>query len=106
MKFLVGYFTARPGQRDILLEKAAVQAAGTRAEPGCLYFEMVPLPDRPDDILLAECFVDAEAHRLHSETPHQKWFQGELRKYASRVDIYIITDDDPQHVQLTFEPPA
>jgi quinol monooxygenase YgiN len=74
--------------------------------PAACIFEMVPLPDRPDDILLAECVVDAEAHRLHVETPHQKWFQGGLRKYASKVDIHIIADDDPQRVRLTFEPPA
>jgi quinol monooxygenase YgiN len=56
MKIIVGYFTTKPGQRDAYLAAAQNHLERSRLDPDCLYIELVPMPDHPDRILLAEAF--------------------------------------------------
>ena len=54
MKLIVGFFTTRPGRRADYLAAARDHLEQSRLEPECLYIELVPMPDHPDRILLAE----------------------------------------------------
>ena len=51
---------------------------GTRAEPGCLWFEWSQSLDDPADFVLVEAFVDAEAGAAHVSSDHFKRAQQEL----------------------------
>ncbi len=49
MKFFVGTMTAKPGKRDEFLVLIRAHAVNTRREPGCVYFEVEPMLDRPNE---------------------------------------------------------
>lgn len=72
MKIIVGVFTAKPGCRDAYLAAAQDHITQSRLEPQCLYFNLVPIPDHPDKMLLAEAFTSEEAHRRHEDTDHMR----------------------------------
>ncbi len=88
MKLIVGHFYARPGQRQNYLDAARHHMEESRKEPGCLFFEFVPLPDHPDGMLLAEGFVSEEVHRLHESTEHMRALWAVGPDLLDRVDIH------------------
>ena len=103
MKFIVGYFTARPGMRDAFLAAAREHIRMTRLEPGCRYFELVPVPDHPDRLLLAEAFESEEAHRLHERSDHMRGLAKVIPDLLSHVMIDSIVTDDAQHIEERFD---
>lgn len=72
MKLIVGVFTTKPGRRDEYLRAAQYHLEQSRLDPECLYIELVPMPQHPDKILLAEAFTSEEAHRRHEDTDHMR----------------------------------
>lgn len=56
----------------------------TRAEPGCLTFEVNPRAGDPSTFEVSECFVDREAFEAHQRrTRASEWFQ--LTRHIKRV---------------------
>ena len=72
MKLIIGTFTAKPGRGDDYLAVARDHLEQSRLEPECLYIELVPMPDHPDRMLLAEAFTSEAAHRRHTDTDHMR----------------------------------
>jgi len=72
MKIIVGFFTTKTGKRAEYLEAARDHLQKSRLDPDCLYIELVPMPDDPGRILLAEAFTSEEAHRRHEDTDHMR----------------------------------
>ena len=64
-KYIVGWLTFPPGNRDRFMALVPAYVAACRAEPGCLFFEMNPSVSDPDVITLAECFTSEAAHQAH-----------------------------------------
>ncbi|MBL3550762.1 putative quinol monooxygenase [Rhodovulum sulfidophilum] len=62
---VTGWIEATPERLDALRAAAAEHVRLTRAEPGCLRFEMREDPDRPGRFLLDEEFTDAAAFAAH-----------------------------------------
>lgn len=77
-KYIVGWLTFPPGARAGFLDMARAYVAHCRTEPGCLFFEMTPSETDPEVVVIAECFIDAEAHRTHLSTPEFAAFWSEL----------------------------
>jgi quinol monooxygenase YgiN len=50
-----------------LIEKDAV---GSRAEPGCIRFDVHQSQDDPNKFFFYEVYVDADAVAFHKEQPH------------------------------------
>ena len=103
MKFIVGYFTAKPGKRDAFLAAAQEHIRMTRLEPDCRYFELVPVPDHPDRLLLAEAFASEEAHRLHEQSDHMRGLANVMPDLLSHVTIDSIVTDDVRHIEERFD---
>lgn len=82
-KYILGWLTLAPGTREAFLASLDTYIAATRAEEGCLFFEMSPSRDDPDVVLLMECFADEAAHELHSKTDHQEWMRASLKRYMT-----------------------
>lgn len=80
-KYILGWISIVAGKREEFFAAIDHFVAETRAEPGCIFFEMSPGRDDPDLVLLMECFTDEAAHKVHSETPHQEWMRGHLKRY-------------------------
>ncbi|MBB4007095.1 putative quinol monooxygenase [Allorhizobium taibaishanense] len=62
----------------------------TRAEPGCLSFQVTPCPDVPGRFLVAESFADQTSFEAHqARTKASAWFaatQGIARDYQIRTE--------------------
>lgn len=87
MKLIVGHFYAKPGRRQDYLDAARHHLEESRKEPGCLFFDLVPMPDHPDGILLAEGFVSEAAHRQHEDTDRMRALWAVGPTLLTRVDI-------------------
>jgi len=79
MKFIIGWITCKPGTRDGFLERVQPMVEATRAEPGCVFFELNPKMGSADVAVLTECFRDDAAHVEHQTLPHFAPLIAELR---------------------------
>ena len=89
MKLIVGMFTAKPGCRDAYLAAARHHLEQSRRDPECLYIELVPMPDHPDRMLLAEAFTSEAAHRRHEDTDHMR----ALWKVGPELLAHVVIDN-------------
>ena len=103
MKLIVGTFTAKPGRRDAYLAAARDHLEQSRLEPECLYIELVPMPDHPDKLLLAEAFTSEAAHRRHEDTDHMRALWKVGPELLSHVVIDSVVTDDVQHIDERFD---
>ena len=92
-KYILGWMTIAPGERERFLTEAQWMAEATRAEDGCRFFELNPSFAIPDLVLLMECFDDEAAHGLHSKTPHQIWMNDHMKRYVVTAHIEIVYSD-------------
>jgi quinol monooxygenase YgiN len=102
MKLIVGTFTTKPGKREEYLAAARDHLKQSRLEPECLYVELVPMPDHPDKILLAEAFTSEEAHRRHEDTDHMRDLWAVGPKLLAHVVIDNVISASVEHIDETF----
>jgi len=67
---LAALFTARPGCGAALEAEAARMVSPTRAEPGCLRYDLHRDPENPGVIAFLESWADAGALEAHRRSPH------------------------------------
>ncbi len=70
MIFIVVKWTIRPERSNEWLTLVADFTAGTRAEPGNLFFEWARSVDDPNQFILVEAFADGDAGAAHVGTAH------------------------------------
>src|ERR1043166_211585 len=63
---LIGKMTAKPGQRDALIE---ILLAGVEQMPGCLSYVVAQDPTAPDAIWITEVWDSAESHAASLTLP-------------------------------------
>lgn len=98
MKLICGQFYAKPGLRQAYLDAARHHLEETRKEEGCLFFHLVPMPDHPDGMLLAEGFVSEEAHFRHTQTDRMQALWAVGPRLLARVEICnLVGDAEVQH---------
>lgn len=61
-----------PSKLDDFLKIMKMDAEGSRAEPGCLRFDMLQDPDASNKFTLYEVYKDEDAIEFHRNTPHYK----------------------------------
>lgn len=103
MKIIVGFFTTKPGKRDEYLAAARNHLEQSRLDPDCIYIELVPMPDHPDRILLAEAFTSEEAHRRHEDTDHMRDLWAVGSKLLAHVVIDNVISQQVQHIDESFD---
>lgn len=103
MKLIVGYLTAKPGKREAFLAAAQDHAEQSRLEPGCRYFELLPLPDHPDRMLLAEAFDSEAAHRTHEDTDHMRALWAVMPQMLVHASIDNVVSDAVVHDEDWFD---
>ncbi|MDZ4086312.1 MAG: antibiotic biosynthesis monooxygenase family protein [Tabrizicola sp.] len=102
MKIIVGFFTTKPGRRAEYLDAAQDHLRKSRLDPDCLYIELVPMPDHPDRILLAEAFTDEAAHRRHEDTDHMSALWKVGPKLLSNVVIDNVISRQVERIDESF----
>jgi quinol monooxygenase YgiN len=61
---------AKPGQELMLRAELTALLKPTRAEEGCLLYDLHHSADVPGDFLFYEIWESREAHAAHRQTPH------------------------------------
>jgi quinol monooxygenase YgiN len=79
-KYIVGWLTFPPGNRDRFMALIPDYVRACRAEPDCLFFDMNPSVSDPDVVIVSECFTSEDAHAAHLAAPA---FQGIWPKLAA-----------------------
>lgn len=72
MILIVVRWTIRPERADEWLDLVADFTAGTRSEPGNLFFDWSRSVDDPTRFTLVEAFADGDAGAAHVSTDHFK----------------------------------
>jgi quinol monooxygenase YgiN len=67
---VIARYRARHGLGDDVAEVLKKHIAATRAEPGCIQFDVSRSLDHPDEFVLYEKYRDDAAFETHRETPH------------------------------------
>lgn len=100
MIHVIAIITAKPGQRDKVLEAARANLAAVRAEDGCIEYE--PTIDvanfggmqtqlGPDTFVFIEKWRDADALKAHARAPHMAAYAAQVKDMlASRV-IHVLS---------------
>jgi len=69
---LVVAIKARPGQEAALEKELRALVAPSRAERGCIAYDLHASSDQPGLFLLREIWASLKHHGKHWETPHMK----------------------------------
>jgi len=67
---VVAVFVARPGRETDLERALLALVEPTRAESGCLRYELNRSTRQPGQLFFTEVWASAASHREHLETPH------------------------------------
>jgi (4S)-4-hydroxy-5-phosphonooxypentane-2,3-dione isomerase len=89
---------ALPGCGDALVRVSRETIAPSRAEPGCLFFDLLRSASDPDEILFYEAYRDRAAFDAHMATDHVRSWQAIALPMIDRTTIRM-----PAHLGVTDE---
>jgi len=96
---VIAVITAKPGQRDKILEAFQANTAAVRAETGCIeYFATVdaanalPMqtPYGDDTFVVVEKWSDMAALGAHATAPHMVAYGAKVREWIAGRTIHIL----------------
>lgn len=96
MIFIVVKFTIRPEYSDSWIEAVSDFTAGTRAEPGNLFFEWSKSLEQDHQYVLVEGFASPEAGEAHVNSEH-------FKKAMSWMPDYIATTPEIINAEIPNE---
>ena len=76
---VIARVVARPDTVDAVKQILVSMLEPTRAEPGCLVYELLQCQDDPTDFTFVEEWTDSAALERHAASPHIAGVQAELR---------------------------
>lgn len=100
MIYVVAVITAKPGQRDAVLDAFRANVPAVLAEPGCMeYGAGLDLPDGPafqvpygpDTFVVIEKWASMEALKAHGAAPHMAAYAARTRNLLASRTIHILT---------------
>jgi len=99
MIHVLAVITAKPGQRDRILEAFRANVDAVRAEAGCLAYEAVvdvadPAPGfarfGPDAFVVVEKWASLDALQAHAVAPHMKAYAAKVRDFTASRAIHVL----------------
>jgi quinol monooxygenase YgiN len=87
---------ALPGQGDELVRASLLTVAPSRAEPGCLHFDLLRSTSCPEEIVFYEAYRTKDDFDAHLVTPHVTQWQAVALPLIDRASIEL-----PSHVSVT-----
>ena len=100
MIHVVAIITAKPGQREKIMEAARANLAAVRAEHGCMEYSFTVDTEGlgsfqtkfgPDAFVFIEKWSDASALKAHASAPHMAEYAAKVKDLiASRV-IHVLS---------------
>jgi quinol monooxygenase YgiN len=88
-------WVAKEGEEERVLAALKQLVAPSRAEPGCLYYQLNRDPEDPRVYFLYELYEDEQAYKAHGESDHfQRYGFGEaIPLLESRERRFYVTVD-------------
>ena len=99
MIHVLAVITAKPGQRDRILEAFRANVDAVRAEAGCLAYEAVvdvadPAPGfaryGADTFVVVEKWASLAALQAHAVAPHMKAYAARVREFTADRAIHVL----------------
>lgn len=84
MIILNAKITVKPGKRDEVISKMQKLIKATRAEPGCIYYELYASTEDENVLMMFEKWENRMALDSHIETEHFIAFGEEIEKYLAK----------------------
>lgn len=100
MIHVLAIITAKPGQRDKVLEAFKANAPSVRAERGCIEYGAtidaqsalpVHTPFGEDTFVVVEKWEDMDALRDHAAAPHMAAYAASTREYVASRTIHVLS---------------
>ncbi|UCH47640.1 MAG: antibiotic biosynthesis monooxygenase [Betaproteobacteria bacterium] len=100
MIHVVAVITAKPGQREKILEAARDNLAAVRAENGCIEYGPVvdaefgsfQTPLGPDTFMVIEKWQDAAALKAHAAAPHMAAYAKKVKDLIADRQIHVLSE--------------
>ncbi len=81
----VAFFTARPGQSEVLGQRLLALVGPTRQEPGCLRYEIYRANDSVDRWFVYEDWRSPDDFAGHMQAPYVAAFMRDLDEFCSQA---------------------
>lgn len=100
MIHVIAIITAKPGQRDSVLEHFRANVPAVHAEQGCLGYEPVvdaehagamQTPIGPDAFMVVEKWESLDALKAHAAAPHMAAYGAKVKDMLATRVIHILT---------------
>lgn len=91
MIILNAKITLKPGKREEIIPKMQNLIKATRAEPGCINYELYASTEDENVLMMFEKWESREALDSHIQTEHFKAFGAEIEEYLAKemeIDAY------------------
>jgi len=99
MVHVIAIITAKPGQRDAILQAIRANLPAVRAEQGCIeYGPAIDAPDvgpfqtkaGEDVVFVIEKWASMEALRAHAAAPHMAAYSAKVKDLVSSRVIHVL----------------
>ena len=99
MIHVVAVITAKPGQREKILEAARENLAPVRAEKGCIEYGPVvdaefgsfQTPLGPDTFMVIEKWENTDALKAHAAAPHMAAYGKKVKDLIASRTIHVLS---------------
>ncbi len=87
----IAKFIAKPGREEELHKALLTLLAPTRAEPGCISYELYQNVENPRIFTMTECFESKDAFDVHSTQPYLLHFRETAKNAIESVSLTLGT---------------
>jgi quinol monooxygenase YgiN len=100
MIHVVAIITAKPGQREKVLEAARANLANVRAEDGCIEYSLTVDAEGlgsfqaklgPDTFVFVEKWCDVQALKAHGAAPHMAAYAAKVKDLVASRVIHVLS---------------
>jgi quinol monooxygenase YgiN len=100
MIHVIALITAKPGQRDAVLQAMRANIASVHAEQGCIEYGpaidaenagAIQTPIGPDSFMVIEKWESLDALRAHGAAPHMKEYGARTRDMVASRVIHVLS---------------
>lgn len=77
------FFQANEGCYDDALSAALALTAASRADAGCVAYDVMESATRPDVFMICETWTDGDALAAHAAAPHFALYVGQLERLGT-----------------------
>lgn len=86
----IATIVALPGHSEAVLEALKAMLGPTRAEPGCLQYDLHVCPNDPNRLVMIERWVDQAALDTHFATPYMARLKREIEGKTMGIDLVLL----------------